>query len=67
MSLSMSVMAAVLYLSVSADFFVLVDLDGLFRMLSACVCAVCVSFSCHCVLACTNRKNVYLQRRFEYV
>ena len=31
------------YLSVSADFFVLVELDGLFRMLSVCVCPVCLS------------------------
>lgn len=37
------VVAAVSYLSVSADFLVLVELDGEFRMLSACVCSVCLS------------------------
>lgn len=37
MSLSVFVMATVLYLSVSKDLFVLVELDGFFRMLSACV------------------------------
>lgn len=31
------------YLSVSADLYVLVELDGLFRMLSECVCSVCLS------------------------
>ncbi len=59
MSLFVFVVAAVSYLSVSADFFVLVELDGLFRMLSVCVCPVCLSvcvfLARSCVLVCTNR------------
>lgn len=54
MSLFVFVVAAVSYLSVSADFFVLVELDGLFRMLSACVFClpICLCFlvSLVCVL-----------------
>lgn len=59
MSLFVFVVAAVSYLSVSADFFVLVELDGLFRMLSACVCSVylsvCVFLARSCVFVCTSR------------
>lgn len=58
MSLFVFVVAAVSYLSVSADLFVLVELDGLFRMLSACVCSVCLSvcvfLAFSCVFVCTS-------------
>lgn len=59
MSLFVFVVAAVSYLSVSVDFFVLVELDGLFRMLSACVCSVCLSvcvfLASLCVFVCMCR------------
>lgn len=58
MSLFVFAVAAVSYLSVSADLFVLVELDGLFRMLSACVCSVCLSvcvfLAFSCVFVCTS-------------
>lgn len=51
--------AAVSYLSVSSDFFILVELDRFFHMLSACVCSVCLSvcvfLTCCCVFVCTSR------------
>lgn len=59
MSLFLFVVAAVSYLSVSADLFVLVELDCLFHMLSACVCSVslsvCVFLTGLCVFACATR------------
>lgn len=59
MSLFVFAAAVVSYLSASPDFFVLVELDGLFRMLSACVCSVCLSVCVFlarlCVFMCTSR------------
>lgn len=48
------------YLSASADCFILVDLEGFFRMLSACVCpvcrSVCVFLASVCVCACRRAR-----------
>lgn len=73
MSLFVFVVAAVSYLSVSADFFVLVELDGLFHMLSACVCSVSLSVCvfltrlCVCVLCVHGQKYVCFLLRFMCV
>lgn len=60
------VAAAVSYLSVCADFFVLEELDGLFHIKSACVCSVCLSVcvfvSLVCVLVSMSRKMSALHR-----
>lgn len=60
----MLVAAAVSYLSASADFFILVELDGFFRMMSACVfrLPVCLRLPparvCLCVQAAKKKKKV---------
>lgn len=56
------VVAAVSYLSASEDFFILVELDGFFRTVSACVCSVCLSVCVFlallvCVCACVHQQN----------